>query len=106
MKGDTPLKYLTVILFESDLEFGKVSDKIIEKFSGLSKEKVLLGVWGKILFNNEEVLSAISGSVNRFLNDVEKTEIIFGCCEKDYSDIITKINTCNCEVRTMRYKDL
>ena len=106
MKGDTPLKYLTVILFENDLEFEKGSDNFFERFSELPNEKVLLGVWGEILFNNEEVLSAISVTVNRFIDDEEKTEIIFGCCEKDYSDIIAKIDTDDCEVRAMRYNDL
>ena len=58
------------------------------------------------MFNNAEVLSAISGSVNRFLNSSEKTEIIFGYCKRDYNDIIKKIDTENCEVQTIYCKDL
>lgn len=100
------MKKLTIILFEDDLEFSKYSDCVFEKLSNLSKEKEFCGIWGEILFNNDEVLSTISSTVNYFINDTDKIEIIFGCCKKDYDDITSKINTEKCVIDEVSCQDL
>ena len=92
------MKKLTVILFENEAESDKYSDLVCEKLSDLPDDKEFCGIWGEIKFNADEVLSAISTAVNHFVNDTEKEEIIFGCCKKDYDDIISRINTQNCSV--------
>ena len=100
------MKKLTVILFENDLEFKEYSDKVCEKFANLSAEKEFCGNWGEILFNNEECISSISGCVNHFINTADKTEIIFGVCNKDYDSVISKINTENCIIEKVKCDNL
>ena len=77
------MKKLTVILFENDLEYKEYSNRVCEKFANLSAEKEFCGTWSEILFNNEECIASISGCINHFINNTDKAEIIFGCCEKD-----------------------
>ncbi len=100
------MKKLTVVLFADDTEIENCSNNVLEKFSALPKEKEFCGIWGDIHFNNEEVLCAISATVNHFINKDDKTEIVFGCCKKDYSDIISKIHTKNCVLETVNCKNL
>ena len=100
------MKKLTVILFEDNLEIEKYTDKVFEEFMSFSEEKEFMGIWGEISFNNAEVLTAISDTVNHFINDTEKTELIFGCCKKDYNEIVVKIHTENCVVGTLSCEDL
>ena len=77
------MKKLTVILFENDFEFKEYSDRVCEKFANLPAEKEFCGIWGEILFNNAECISSVSGCVNHFINNTDKTEIIFGISNKD-----------------------
>ena len=62
--------------------------------------------YGEILFNNEECISSISGCVNHFVNNSNKTEIIFGINNKDYDCVISKINTENCVIETVKCDNL
>ena len=94
------MKKLTIILFENDLENEKYSNQVLEKLSNLSDDKEFCGIWGEILFNNVECLSAISGCVNHFINNTDKMEIIFGCSRKDYDSILANIDTAVCDVNT------
>ena len=100
------MKKLTVIIFENDLEFREYSDRICEKFADLPRDKEFCGIWGEILFNNEENISSISGCVNHFINAIDKTEIIFGISNKDYDCVISKINTENCVIETVKCDNL
>ena len=84
------MKKLIVILFEDDLEFKEYSNQVCEKFANLPAEKEFCGIWGEILFNNVECISSISGCVNHFINNTDKTEIIFGISNKDYDCVISK----------------
>ena len=97
------MKNLTIVIFENDLAVEKYYDKAFSDFGKSSKERELLGAWGEILFNTDEVLSTISNTVNHFINDTDKTDIVFGCCKKDYDDIISKINIDKCVVKTLIY---
>ena len=100
------MKKLTVILFENDLEFKEYSDRVCEKFANLPPEKEFCGIWGEILFNSEECISSISGCVNHFINNTDKTEIIFGISNKDYDCVISKINAENCVIETVKCENL
>lgn len=103
------MKALNVILFKDDNEIHKYSDTIFEEKlsrSSLSPEQEFCGIWGEIHFNNEECLKAISSSVNRFLQSENKIEIYFGCCEKDYNNIISRIDIQNCKVSKINCQDL
>ena len=100
------MKKLTVILFENDLEFKEYSDQIFEKFADLPLDKEFCGTWGEILFNSEECISSISGCVNHFINNSNKTEIIFGISSKDYEDVISKINVEKCIIERVDCKEL
>ena len=100
------MKKLTVIIFENDFEFKEYSDRVCEKFANLPAEKEFCGIWGEILFNNEECISSISGCVNHFINNSNKTEIIFGISNKDYDYVISKINTENCVIETVKCDNL
>ena len=100
------MKKLTLIIFEDDLEISKYSDCIFEKFSGLPKQKEFCGIWGEISFNKEDVLSAISDTLNCFINDMDKTEIVFGCCVKDADEIVSKVNDEECVVEKLLCQNL
>ena len=100
------MKKLTVILFENDLENKECSNAVCEKFTNLPAEKGFCGVWGEILFNNAECISSISSCINHFINNTDKTEIIFGISNKDYDCVISKINTENCVIETVKCKNL
>ena len=100
------MKKLTVILFENDLEFKEYSNQVFEKFANLPAEKEFCGIWGEILFNSAECISSISGCVNHFINNTDKTEIIFGISNKDYDCVISKINAENCVIETVKCENL
>ena len=100
------MKKLTVILFENDLEFKEYSNQVFENFANLPAEKEFCGIWGEILFNSAECISSISGCVNHFINNTDKTEIIFGISNKDYACVISKINTENCVIETVKCENL
>ena len=100
------MKKLIVILFENDLEFKEYSNRVCERFANLPAEKEFCGIWGEILFNNEECISSISGCVNHFINNSNKTEIIFGISNKDYDCVISKINTEKCVIETVKCDNL
>ena len=97
------MKNLTIVIFENDLAVEKHYDEAFDKYGKSSTEKEILGVWGEILSNADEVLSTISDTVNYFINDTDKTEIVFGCCRKDYDDIIAKIDVEKYIVKTLLY---
>ena len=100
------MKTLTVILFKNDLEFKEYSAQVFGKFDYLPLDKEFCGTWGEILFNNAECISSISGCVNHFINNSNKTEIIFGISNKDYDCVISKINTENCVIETVKCDNL
>ena len=100
------MKKLIVILFKNDLEFKEYSDQVFEKFADLPLDKEFCGTWGEILFNSEECISSISGCINHFINNSNKTEIIFGISNKDYDCVISKINTENCVIETVKRENL
>ena len=37
---------------------------------------------------------------------LDKNEIIFGCCRKDYASILNKIDTADCEIDTLSCQNL
>ncbi len=99
------MKKLTVILFENNLESKECYNIVCEKFANLPAEKEFCGIWGEILFNRKEVLKTISATVNNFINNVDKTEVYFGCSEKDYKDIISFMDTDNCKINILSSAD-
>ena len=93
------MKKLNVILFKNESENEIHSDAICKKLSSsnLSADQWFCGIWGEIRFNKEECLKAISSTVNFALNS-DKTDIYFGCAEKDYHDIMMLIDQDKCEI--------
>jgi len=100
------MKKLTVILFENDLDFKEYSNQVCEKFANLPADKEFCGIWGEILFKNEECISSISSCINHFINIADKSEIIFGISNKDYDCVISKINSENCVIETVKCENL
>ena len=100
------MKKLTVVIFENDLEYKEYSNRVCEKFADLPAEKEFCGIWGEILFNNEECISSISNCVNHFINNSDKTEIIFGISNKDYNCVISEINTKKCTIEIVKCENL
>ena len=100
------MKKITVILFENDFEFKEYSDRVCERFANLPAEKEFCGIWGEILFNSAECIASISDCVNHFINNTDKTEIIFGISDKDYDRVISKINTEVCVIETVKCENL
>ena len=95
------MKRLTIVLFDDEKEAFAICDK----FSVLPEESEFLGTWW-IEYNQEEVYSSISVAANHFIENTDKTEIIFGISQKDYEGVISKIHTENCEIEVTNYKNL
>lgn len=96
------MKKLDVILFKNKSEEERFSSAICEKLSreNLSAEQEFCGIWGEIEFNREECLKTISATINYFLRS-DKTEVYFGCSEKDKDDIIALVDKDNCKVNLL-----
>ena len=99
------MKKLTVILFADALEHKQYVNAVCDRFSGLSEKSEFLGTWW-IEYNQEEAYSAISGAANHFIENTDKTEIIFGIGNKDYEDVVSKIHIGNCVVETVDCKNI
>ena len=95
------MKKLRVVLFEDK----KNAATICESFSALPEKSEFLGTWW-IEYNQEEVYSSISVAANYFIENTDKTEIIFGISSKDYNGVVSKINTKNCEIEAINYQNL
>ena len=95
------MKKLRVVLFEDK----KNAATICKSFSALPEKSEFLGTWW-IEYNQEEVYSSISVTANHFIENTDKTEIIFGISSKDYVGVISKIHTKNCEIEIVKYKNL
>lgn len=100
------MKRIIAVIFKDGIESKKYANQVCEKFSKLSAEKEFCGIWGEIEFNAEEVLLAIANTINHSIENANKTEIIFGCCKKDYNSIISRISTDNCVVETLACQDI
>ena len=96
------MRKLNVILFKNDTENKQYSNIVCEKLSrsNLAPDQEFCGIWGEIQFNKEECIKGISSTINFALNS-GKTDVYFGCAEKDYSDIISYIDTEKCEVNIL-----
>lgn len=99
------MKKLTIILFENAVEYNEYANAVCDKFSGSPEQSEFLGTWC-IDCNQEEVCSAISVAANHFIDNTDKTEIIFGVSNKDYEGVISKIHIENCLVETVNCKNL
>ena len=95
------MKKLRVVLFDDK----KNANTICESFSTMSEKSEFLGTWW-IEYNQEEVYSYISMAANYFIENTDKTEIIFGISSKDYNGVVSKINTKNCEIEVINYPNL
>ena len=95
------MKKLTVVLFDDK----KNTNTICERFSTLPEKSEFLGAWW-IEYNQEEVYSSISEAANYFIENSDKTEIIFGISSKNYNGVVSKINTKNCEIEAINYQNL
>ena len=95
------MKKLIVVLFDDK----KNTNTICEHFSTLPEKSEFLGAWW-IEHNQEEVYSSISMAANYFIENTDKTEIIFGIGSKDYNGVVSKIYTKNCEIEAINYKNL
>lgn len=97
------MKILNVILFKDDENTATVFEKLSR--SNLLPHQEFCGIWGRIQFNNQACLTAVSRAVNYFLKSEDKTEIYFGCSEKDYKDIISLIDTNTCVLNILSCSD-
>ena len=95
------MKKLTIVLFDDK----KNTNTICERFSTLPEKSEFLGAWW-IEYNQEEVYSSISEAANYFIENTDKTEIIFGISSKNYNGVVSKINTKNCEIEAINYQNL
>jgi hypothetical protein len=91
------MKLVRIIIFKDDKEFSQFASVVCEKMQTLDSDKEFCGIWGEIQSNEGEVLNSMSATVNYFIES-DKKEIIFGCCEKDYNNILTKLNLEDCNV--------
>ena len=99
------MKKLTVILFADALEYKQYAGVVCDKFLVLPEKSEFLGTWW-IESNQEECTTTISVAANHFIDNTDKTEIIFGISSKDYEDVISKINVEKCIIERVDCKDL
>ena len=99
------MKKVFMIVFEDELEFAKGSDKISARFENSESAMEYCGSWGKIQFNKDECLNAISATVNHFIQMPEKTEIYFGCDRGDVAEIEPLLLGEGCEIIVTSYAD-
>ena len=97
------MKKVFVIVFDNELEFDEGSDKIGEHFINSDGYIEYCGCWGKIEFNKNECLNAISTTVNHFIQLPEKKEIYFGCDRENLSEIQVLLMSKNCEIIVVSY---
>ena len=90
------MKLLTVIIFKDSDAFDALNGKVCDKLSS-EKERKFCGCWD-IKFNREECITMIDATVNQFLESTDNGDVVFGCCMKDYDDIMKHITTDNCEI--------
>lgn len=73
-------------------------DIVFKRMEDRTHCQEFLGFWGEIdESNKEECLNTISSTVNHFI-DSDKEEIYFGIDEKDFDEIISRVNTQNCDI--------
>lgn len=90
------MKKVFIIVFDNDEEMSATSERIqIEKSDD---SKVYCGSWGKIHFNKDECLKAISETVNHFIKLPEIKEVYFGCNRDDVSEIKKLLLLDGCEI--------
>ena len=99
------MKKLTVILFADALEHKQYAGVVCDKFLVLPEKSEFLGTWW-IEYNQEECTTTISVTANHFIDNTDKTEIIFGISSKDYEDVISKINVEKCIIERVDCKEL
>lgn len=92
------MKKVFVIVFDNKLEFDVFADKIGNRFINSNNAIEYCGSWGKIMFNKNECLNAISSMVNHFIQLPEKKEIYFGCDKENLSEIQELLLTEACEI--------
>jgi len=99
------MKKLFIIVCNDDKEMEFASEKAESLFKEIDASKEYCGFWGKIQFNKEESLKAISNTVNHFIELPEKKEIYFGCAFQDISEIKPLLLLDKCEVLEIPYSD-
>ena len=99
------MKKLTVILFTDALEHKQYAGVVCDKFLVLPEKSEFLGTWW-IESNQKECTTTISVTANHFIDNTDKTEIIFGISSKDYEDVISKINVEKCIIERVDCKEL
>lgn len=99
------LKILNIIVFDNAAECEKHSNQVCERLADLPTGKFFCGIWGEIEFNKNDVLAAISITVNHIINSDVK-DIFFGCCKKDYTDIVSGVDTQKCTVNILSCQDI
>ena len=92
------MKKLFVIVFDNELEFDELADKIGNRFINSDNAIEYCGSWGKIMFNKAECLNTISSTVNHFIQLPEKKEIYFGCNQENLSEIKELLFSEACEI--------
>ena len=92
------MKKLFVIVFDNELEFDELADKIGNRFINSDNAIEYCGSWGKIMFNKAECLNTISSTVNHFIQLPEKKEIYFGCNQENISEIQELLFSEACEI--------
>ena len=95
------MKKLRIVLFDDKNN----AITICKSFSALSEKSEFLGTWW-IEYNQEEAYLSISAAANHFIENTDKTEIIFGISSKDYDGVVSKIHTKNCDIEIINYKNL
>ncbi len=92
------MKKLFVIVFDNQLEFDELADKIGNRFINSDNTIEYCGSWSKIMFNKDECLNAISSTVNHFIMLPEKKEIYFGCDQENLLEIQELLLSESCEI--------
>ncbi|MBQ4074783.1 MAG: hypothetical protein IJD39_06245 [Clostridia bacterium] len=100
------MRKITAILFETEIEYDKYANAVCEKLANIEDGKVFCGIWGEIRFHHGEVLAAISSAINHYIDQTDKSEILFGCCKKDYPAVLAQLHREQCLTHTVSIQEL
>ena len=93
---------IIMITFQDEKEFFLGTEKLSQYLKSTDEDEYC-GAWGKIKFNRNECLMAISNTINYFIKKNIKDRIYFCCDIDDASDIKKLLHLDNCSLIEVPY---
>lgn len=96
---------IVMIVFVSEEELLLNTNDIVKCFPKDIENKVFLGSFGKVNFNQNEVLKAISDAVDELINKDNFKIIYLACIAEDASEIEKTLENKICNIFKVSYQE-